>query len=190
VTERDCTRQISEELDEMVTLWSSDFTKEFTSKHEGHFDLTQNLNRFTERQFAQSVPSEQGPTNDFDVSGVIDVELDNTGTRDRIGLAVWESLQSAFNPRSQHFEWPVLLSGAGTLKPNSTWNASAFKHAVPDSTVRLFRFKGAAYLGSHWQPFAAEHSHEIWRLTPKGQQRVCQFTTGQTSGHEVVRVAD
>ena len=124
----------------------------------------------------------------FNVVGVANVDLDNTGARQRIGWAVWDPLGNRMYPNPGHFEWPVLLTAEGKLSPDSAWSAQAFALTQPNSMARLFRFNGATYLEYHWGPGAEEHTHEIWHLTSKGQKRACKFTTGQSSGHEVVRV--
>jgi hypothetical protein len=146
--------------------------------------------RSSAKEFTDITTLDHGYQEQFAIIGSADVDLDDTGTAQRLGWAAWDALPEYHYPSTGHFEWPVLLTAAGKLPADPTWSAAAFTHAAPDSMARLFRFKHATYVEYHWGPHSDEHTHAIWHLTSKGQERACQFTTGQSSRYEVIRQDD
>jgi hypothetical protein len=129
--------------------------------------------------------SERVPEDTVEIVSVGTVDLDNDGTPERVGLAVWEPSQTAAMPEPIHMEWPIKLAKDGTPAPHAPLNLAAYGHAGDNDATRVFRFHGVTYVEHRWRPDNSQHSHEIWKFTPSGQERVCKFTTDQSQHYEI-----
>ena len=132
-----------------------------------------------------SETSEQVPEDTVEIVSVGAVDLDNDGTPERVGLAVWEPSQTAAMSEPIHMEWPIKLAKDGTPAPHAPLNLAAYGHVGSNDATRVFRFHGVTYVEHRWRPGNSQHSHEIWTFTPSGQERVCKFTTDQSQHYEI-----
>ena len=131
--------------------------------------------------------TEQLPQDTVEIVSIGSVDLDNDGTPERVGLAIWEPQRTASMPEPIHIEWPIKLAHDGTPAPHAWLNFAAYKHAGSDDATRVFRFRGITYVEHRWRADSSQHSHEIWKFTRSGQKRVCEFTTDQSQHYEIER---
>jgi uncharacterized protein len=122
---------------------------------------------------------------DFDIVATGSADIDNSGHKARIGWAMGEPVPRGNYPQDLHYEWPVELDDAGTLRGHAPINSQTLAAVGDQSIARLFRFDGKTYLETHWNAAATKHTHEIWMFNPNGKQLVCNFSTGQLTRYEV-----